>query len=150
MSMFKLPFVVGSLAISTALALVPGPAFADFDSYVGEAAWRVAAGTTHIEDFESYGVGTQFTQLPGLGVSFAELAGGGYPVIYQHFEPNVTPYGSKHLGNFPNGINAINRYAPIVLMPQPGLRLTALGFYNGDGQADTMVATAYDSNDSAL
>ena len=149
MHRLSLRYVAGSLVTSAALALIPAAGHAAFNSYGNEGTWRAAVVTFNFEDFESYAVGTQFTSLPGLGVSFAELIGGGYPNIYQHFQ-NTTPYGSKHLANFPNGINAINRYAAIILMPQFGVQLTALGFFNGDGQADTMIATAYDSNDNAL
>ena len=138
------------ITAACAFAGAPTGALAAFAAYTSESAWRDAAGTTALETFESYAVGTQFSSLPGLGVVFAEVAGGGYPVIYRHFEQNVTPYGSLHLANFPQGINAINRYAPIVMMPADGLVLTALGYYNGDGQAATMVATAYDSSDNVL
>lgn len=149
--MFKSSLIqpLGSALAAAALALVPAAARAGFTTYASEATWQAAAGGTQLETFESYSVGTQFMSLPALGVAFAELEGGGYPVIYQH-SAATTPYGNKHLANFPNGINAVNRYAAIVLSPQSGLHLTALGFYNGDGQADTMTATAYDSDGNVL
>ena len=139
-----------SVAIALLSVLSVQHASAAFSTFSSEGLWKAAAGNEKLEDFESYVLNAQITALPMLGVTFAELAGGGFPVIYRHFESNVTPYGSKHLGNFPNGINAINRYAPIVLLPQQGLQITALGYYNGDGQAATMVATAYDSNNVVL
>ena len=134
----------------------PVPALATFITYTGgstvEAQWRIdAGGAIPLEDFESYAVGTQFSSLQLLGIGFAELAGGGYPVIYNHSsEPTVTPYGSLQLGNFPNGINTINQYDDMVLFTLPGWQITAVGFYNGDGQSATLVATAYDSANNAL
>jgi PEP-CTERM motif-containing protein len=142
-------FVIALLA----LAVYSGPAAAAFVTYIGgvaqEAAWQAAVGSFHLEDFESYAVGTQFPSLPGLGVEFAQLAGGGFPVIYNHSE-NDTPYGTHQLGNFPNGINAINQYNDMVMLTQSGKTMTAVGFYNGDGQEDTMVATAYDAYNNVL
>lgn len=50
-----------------------------------------------------------------------------------------------HLGNFPNGINAINRFNDTIARPTAGFNLHALGFWNGDGQADTLFVFAYGS-----
>lgn len=38
----------------------------------------------------------------------------------------------------------------MVLNALPGSEITAVGFWNGDGQADTLVATAYDASDMPL
>lgn len=38
----------------------------------------------------------------------------------------------------------------MVLFTLPGQQITAVGFYNGGGQADTLVATAYDSANNIL
>ncbi len=115
-----------------------------------EAAWQTAAGTTILEDFESYAVGSQLSELLSLGIGFDTLAGGGTPNIYNHHECCVTPYGTKHLGNFPNGINAINRWDDISMYVLGGFEITALGFWNGDGQADTLVASIYDLSNNLL
>ena len=132
------------LAASFLTATFHGQAAASFQAFTGglaaEANWRAAAGETHLEDFESFSNGQQIPALPGLGVAFDELAGGGYPQAYLF---GGTPYGPMHLGNFPNGINATNRWNDIVMRPQPGLVLHAVGFWNGDGQADTYFARAY-------
>ncbi len=131
-------------------------ALASFITYNGDVAvesnWQNAAGATTFEDFESYAVGTQISSLPTLGISFDTLHGGGFPNIYNHTHDRggPTPYGSKHLGNFPTGINGTSRWQDIVLNVQPGKTITALGFWNGDGQADTFVATAYDASDNIL
>ena len=115
-------------------------ALAAFVTYNGgtavESDWQTDAGTTVLEDFESYAVGTQISSLPALGVDFDTLAGGGFPVIYNH--GGGTPYGPLHLANFPNGINEINRWDDIVLHVIPGVQITALGFWNGDGQSDPL------------
>ena len=137
------------IALTVSAVLAFPAAAASFATYHDEAQWQAAAGTSNLETFESYSVGTQVSSLPLLGVAFAEVAGGGFPVIYNHFE-NDTPYGSHHLANFPQGINEINRYADIVLFPLPGREIFAIGFYNGDGQADTMVATAYGAANDVL
>lgn len=128
-------------ASSSSAALI-----ATFNGGVAEEnSWRSAAGITALEDFEGFPIGTQIPNLPALGVEFDTLAGGGFPQIYNHFEAN-SPYGTQHLGNFPNGINAINRFDDIVLNVMSGKQITALGFWNGDGQADTLVASVFDSN----
>ncbi len=127
-------------------------ALAAFVTYNGGAAaefdWQTDAGTTVLENFESYSVGTQISSLPALGIGFDTLAGGGFPNIYNH--GRGTPHGPFHLANFPNGRNAINRWDDIVLQVAPGSQITALGYWNGDGQWDTLVATAYDSSDNVL
>jgi hypothetical protein len=115
---------------------------------VEESNWQADAGTTMLDNFETYTVGTQISSLPTLGVGFDTLAGGGFPNIYNH--GGGTPHGQLHLANFPNGINAINRWDDIVLHVLPGFNITALGYWNGDGQSDTLVATAYDSSDNVL
>ena len=126
-------------------------AMAAFVTYNGdstvESDWQLAAGSTVLEDFELFSAGTQISSLPTLGISFDILAGGGYPQAYTF---GGTPHGPMHLGNFPNGINAINRYDDIVLQVLPGYEITALGFWNGDGQSDTLVATAYDASNNIL
>ena len=122
---------------------------ATFDTFGDETEWQNTVAPTVLENFESYATGSQITELTALGVSFETLAGGGHPHIYNH-GANTTPYGSRHLGNFPNGINATNRWDDIVLTVLPGTTITALGFWNGDGQSDTLVATAYDASGQAL
>lgn len=137
--------------VGLGLVFATGSAFAGFQTYSGglpeEAAWRSAVGTFALESFESYPGGTQIQSLPALGIAFDELAGGGYPQAYFF---GTTPYGPTHLGNFPNGINSINQWDDIVVHPLPGVTMTALAFWNGDGQADTLVARAYDSSGSLL
>lgn len=127
-------------------------ASAAFVTYNGgtieESNWQTAAGTTMLDDFEAYAIDTQITSLPELGIGFDTLAGGGFPNIYNH--GGGIPYGSLHLANFPNGINEINRWDDIVLHVLPGFNITALGYWNGDGQSDTLVATAYDLFGNAL
>jgi hypothetical protein len=118
---------------------------ANFIQYSNESSWQAAAGTTVLEDFESYSVGDTFSSLPALGVGFTELSGGGFPNIYRH-PADVTPYGRNHLGNFPNGINSINRWADTTMFVLSGYNIKAVGFWNGDGQADTLFASAYDAN----
>ena len=109
---------IGLKMIFAGLMLLPSLSWGAFVSYNGGAAALChndsAAGTTVLENFESYGIGTQINSLPALGVGFETLAGGGHPNIYLH-SADVTPYGRRHLGNFPNGINAINRFDDIVL-----------------------------------
>ncbi len=137
--------------IGLGLVLAAGSASASFQTFSGglseEAAWRSAVGTFALESFESYPDGTAIQSLPALGIRFDELAGGGYPQAYVF---GTTPYGPTHLGNFPNGINWVNQWNDIVVYPLPGATLTALAYWNGDGQADTLVARAYDSSDNLL
>jgi hypothetical protein len=111
---------------------------------VEESQWRAAAGSTVIETFEGFAEEAQILSLPSLGVAFEELKGGGFPAIYQHFEANVTPHGDKHLGNFPNGINAVNRYDDLSMRVASGKIITGVGYWNGDGQQDTMIAEIFD------
>ena len=138
------------------VGMVNNNALASFTTYNGgtsaESDWQIVAGTTVFENFESYSVGTQISSLPVLGIGFDSLAGGGFPNIYNHTYDSGggTPYGSRHLANFPNGINGINRWDDIVLHVLPGYEITALGFWNGDGQRDTLVATAYDASDNII
>lgn len=113
-----------------------------------EADWRAAAGTTVLEDFESYAAGTQILSLPALGLSFDLLDGGGYPAAYNH--GGGPPYGPMHLGNFPNGIGGSNQFDDIVASVLPGYTITAFGYWNGDGQSDTLFATAYDKSDNVI
>lgn len=135
------------------LLVIGNSAFAAFVTFNGdttvESSWQTAAGGVALEDFESYSAGTQISSLPALGISFSQLAGGGYPFAY-YWGVNDTTHGPMHLGNFPNGINAINQWDSIILNVLPGMRITALGFWNGDGQADTLVAEIYDSSGNLL
>lgn len=112
-----------------------------------EADWRAAVGNYALEDFESYSEGTQIRSLPALGIRFDELAGGGFPQTYLF---GGTPHGPMHLANFPNGINSINQFDDTVVHVLPGWTISGFGFWNGDGQADTLVATAYDASGGIL
>ena len=112
---------------------------------------RAQAGTTSLEDFESYLAGEQISSLPSLGVGFDMLDGGGFPVTYDHIGLPSTTHGSIHLANFPNGINAINQFDDIVMTVLSGYSITAVGYWNGDGQlAASLTATAYDASDNLL
>jgi hypothetical protein len=134
------PACVAALALSSAAHA----GFGTFNGYQSaEAEWRTSVGATLLESFEDYANGTQIAQLPSLQVRFDALAGGGHPQAYAF---GGTPHGLMHLGNFPAGINAINRWNDIVMRPFPGFTLHAVGFWNGDGQADTLQAHAYDVN----
>ena len=106
-----------------------------------------AAGPTALEDFESFTEGTQIPSLPKLHLAFDELAGGGFPQAYLF---GGTPYGPMQLGNFPNGINAINRFDDIIARPIDNFPFHALGFWNGDGQADTYFVFAYGADGRLL
>ena len=123
-----------------------------FMTYTGgasiESDWQNDADETVLENFETYTAGTQLSSIPSLGLNIDQLSGGGYPQIYLYTE--TTPHGSKQLGNFPNGVNYINRWNSIVMHVQNGYQITAFGFWNGDGQADTLVAEVYDSNNILL
>ena len=136
------------------IATISTNSVAGFITYNGgsdaESVWQTAAGFTALDDFESYSVGAQISSLPALGIGFDTLAGGGFPTIYNHHECCVTPYGTRHLANFPNGINEINRWDDITLYVLPEYQVTALGFWNGDGQRDTLVASVYDASDNLL
>ena len=131
-----------------ALTAAPLTATASFTVYRGglavEAQWRKDAGMTQLDTFESYAIGAQIAALPALGLQFDRLQGGGFPVIYLHGEDDTHPYGQKHLGNFPNGINDINRFDDIIGRVTAGSVITAIGFWNGDGQDDTYVLTVFD------
>ena len=133
-------------ALLSASRLVDASTFVTFND---ETAWQNASGSTVLEDFESFATGSQISVLPVLGVGFDFLAGGGYPNIYR-YTTNTTPYGRKHLGNFPNGINQINRWDSISMTVLPGATITAVGYWNGDGQNDTLVAVAYDADGQTL
>ena len=127
----------------------PAAAFTAFSGGAAEEAlWRTAAGPTALEDFESYANGTQIPALGSLHLTFDELAGGGYPQAYL-FGDN-TPYGATQLGNFPNGVNEINRWNDVIVRPAAGFDLRSMGFWNGDGQQDTLVAFAYDGSGALL
>ena len=54
------------------------------------------------------------------------------------------------MGNFPNGITETNRWDDIILNVLPGHTITSVGFWNGDGQADTFYAYAYDASNNML
>ncbi len=138
--------LTGSL-LAFVLSLSSPCALAAFSTFHDEAAWRVAAGPTALEDFESFIEGTQIHSLPKLHLAFDELAGGGFPQAYLF---GGTPYGPMHLGNFPNGINAINRFNDIIARPTNNFQLHSLGFWNGDGQADTYFVFAYGANGQLL
>ncbi len=120
-----------------------------FAVYSDESTWQSASGSTVLEDFQSYSVGTQISSLSTLGVGFDVLDGGGYPATYLHHENN-TPYGTMHLGNFPNGIGGSNQWDDISLYVLSGYEITALGYWNGDGQADTLLARVYDASNILL
>jgi len=144
----KIPHLLGTVC-ALLLSIVTNSVFAAFVTYTSESNWQTAAGTTILEDFQSYSVNTQITSLPLLGVDFEMLAGGGYPATYNHFSDG-SGYGSMHLSNFPNGIGGTNQWDDIILNVMPGYQVTALGFWNGDGQSDTLMATVYDASDNVL
>jgi len=133
------------------LATSASSALASFVTFGGgvveEANWRTAVGNYALEDFELYPQGTQIMSLPALGIRFDELSGGGFPQAYLF---GGTPYGPMHLGNFPNGINSINQWDDTVVHVLPGWTIYGFGFWNGDGQADTLVARAYDASGNLL
>jgi len=138
-------------AILLAGAAVSTPASAAFLVFDGglsaEALWRDAAGPTALEDFESYAEGTQISSLSSVNLVFDELDGGGHSQAYRF---GGTPHGPMQLGNFPNGINEINRWDDIVARPSSGFVLRSLGFWNGDGQRDTFFAFAYDGSGALI
>lgn len=140
-----------SLLLASVVAAASPSAVAGFATFNGgatvESLWQASVGATVLEDFESYADGTQIQSLPALHLIFDELAGGGYPQAYWF---GGTPHGPMHLGNFPNGINEINRWDDTYARPTPGFTLRAMGFWNGDGQSDTLVAYAYDSSGGLL
>jgi hypothetical protein len=139
----------GILFIAVFLFIAVNNAEAVFTSFDVESEWQSASGNTVLEDFEGYTNGEQISSLPALGVGFETLAGGGFPAIYIH-GVNTTPYGTKHLGNFPNGIGGSNQWDDITLYSLSGVTLTGLGYWNGDGQNSIMIATAYDSANNIL
>jgi len=148
MKIQRYPYIF-SMLFSALILLSSTSAWSAFISYSNESNWQIAAGSTVIEDFQSYTAGTQLASLPALGLGFDVLSGGGFPATYQHFA-NTTPYGRMHLGNFPNGINAINRYDDMSMYVLSGQIITALGFWNGDGQNAVMTAEIYDQSNNLL
>lgn len=143
-------FALTGIACLAVLLAAPS-AFGDtvtFNAFGNETTWRNAAGNTIIDTFESYTpYGVQIPELPALGIRFEELDGGGYPRIYNHAG---SPYGLQSLANFPNGINETNRWDDVVITVLPGRTITAMGYWNTDGQFDTLVATAYDADGQVL
>lgn len=136
-----------TLLLATATSSVSASFVTFTGGLVEEANWRAAVGNYALEDFESYAEGTQIASLPALGIKFDELSGGGFPQAYLF---GGTPYGPMHLGNFPNGINSINQWDDTVVHVLPGWTIYGFGFWNGDGQADTLVARAYDASGNLL
>ena len=133
---------IAALALACSAAATPASAalIVFNGGFAEEALWQASAGPTVLEDFESYSDGTQIPFLASLNLTFDELAGGGYPQAYLF---GGTPYGSMQLGNFPNGINETNRWNDTIARPAAGFVLRSMGFWNGDGQSDTLVAFAY-------
>jgi hypothetical protein len=143
-------FAVVFSAVFLAAWLVLETEAATFTPYASEASWQAAAAPTVLETFESYGVGVQIPNLPNLGVAFETLAGGGYPATYLHSE-NITPYGTIHLANFLNNSpDAGHQGNNIVLTVMSGYVITAMGYWNGDGQLATLTANVYDASNTLL
>jgi len=144
--------LVGLLTSLLMVGMLSSNVLASFTTYNGGSAaetdWQKASGATNLENFESYSAGTQISDLPTLGVGFDLLAGGGFPVTYRH--GRGTPHGPMHLANFPGGINNRNRWDDITLHVLDGYKITALGFWNGDGQGDTLTASAYDASNNVI
>lgn len=119
--------------------------------YSSEASWQTALGgpgAVALENFEGYLAGTPISSLPGLGVAFDPLAGGGQPSTYLHPVDN-TGYGRMHLANFTNNNpTAYPRNNDIVLTVASGYLITALGFWNGDGQSSIYRADIYDASNN--
>lgn len=137
-------------ALFVAAWFVPETEAATFTPYASEANWQAAAAPTVLETFQSYGVGVQIPNLPNLGIEFETLTGGGYPATYLHSE-NITPYGTIHLANFLNNSpDASHLLNDIVLTVMPGYVITAMGYWNGDGQTATLTAKAYDASNTLL
>lgn len=140
-----------SCLVAALLGAVASSAQANFTVFNGglaaETSWQASVGATVLENFESFTEGTQIQSLPALHLTFDELAGGGYSQTYRF---NSTPHGPMQLGNFPNGINAINQWNDIFARPTAGFTLHSMGFWNGDGQSATLFAVAYDSSGNLL
>jgi hypothetical protein len=143
---FTLPAFCGIMALFFTISV--NCAWGTFLTYSDESTWQTVAAPTALEDFETYSAGVQISSLPALGIGFDVLDGGGYPVTYNY--NNYTGHGTMQLANFPNGINDINKWDDISLYVLPGYEITALGFWNGDGQAATLTAYVYDASDNLI
>ena len=67
------------------LFVVSAPALASVVTYTDESAWRAAAGTYTLENFDGFTAGAQVSTLPSLGLSLDKLgAYNAYPAIYDN------------------------------------------------------------------
>ncbi len=120
--------------------LLAGPAAASV-ILDDEAAFRSAAPTSILEDFEGLAVGESVLALATPGYAFGILSNGEYPVGYQQSSGGTTRSGVRTIVNSSNA--AFPGQGPLVLVAETGVEFSAVGYWNTGGD-DTTRLSAFD------
>lgn len=138
-----------ALLLSALLCVVSAPAFASVVTYTDESAWREAAGTYALENFDGFTAGAQISTLPSLGLALDKLgAYNAYPAIYKNNCGGSSKSGLNTLVNFGYPC-VIGTKGDLVFRQLPGSNILAMGYWNTGGDDSTKLAF-FDANNTAM
>lgn len=138
-----------ALLSSALLCGVSAPALASVVTYTDESAWRTAAGTYVLENFDSFTAGTQVSTLPSLGLSLDKLgAYNAYPAIYTQNCGGDVQSGVNTLINFGYPCD-LDLKGDLVFRPLSGSNILAMGYWNTGGNDRTKLEF-FDANGTVM
>ncbi len=137
------------LLSSTLLLVLAAPAAGAVVTYSDQTAWRVAAGSYVMENFDGLTAGAQISSLPTLGIAFDKLGSyDAYPAIYDNNCGGNPTSGTQMLINFGYPCQ-FQPVGDLVLRPTPGSQILSLGYWNTGGD-DTTKLEFFDASNQLL
>ena len=137
------------LLASALLCVVSAPALASVTTYTDETAWRAAAGTYALENFDGFAAGAQVSALPSLGLSLDKLgAFDAYPAIYDNRCGADLKSGVNMLINFGYPCD-LDLKGDLVFRPLSGSNILAMGYWNTGG-GDRTKLEFFDATDAVM
>lgn len=137
------------LLSSAVLFVVSAPALASVVTYTDESAWRAAAGTYTLENFDGFTAGAQVSTLPSLGLSLDKLgAYNAYPAIYD----NACGADIKSAPNMLINFGYPCSFTPVgdlVFRPLRGVDILAMAYWNTGG-GDRTRLEFFDGNGNVM
>lgn len=125
------------------------PALASVMTYTDESAWRAAAGTYALENFDGFTAGAQVSTLPKLGLSLDKLgAYDAYPAIYDNQCGADLKSGVNMLINFGYPCQ-FEPKGDLVFRSLPGSEIMAMGYWNTGG-GDRTKLEFFDANGTLM
>ena len=136
-------------ALAIALSVISAPALASVVTYTDEGAWRTAAGSYALENFDGFTGGDQVSTLPLLGLSLDKLgAYDAYPAIYD----NRCGADIKSAPNMLINFGYPCQFTPVgdlVFRPLPGSEILAMAYWNTGG-GDRTRLEFFDTNGTVM